>query len=201
MISARNSRRLVIFCALLLLSACIGKSPRPDFYLLEPLADSAPAPLNQDAQRPLIALSPVSLAKYADRTQIVQSTGKNSYQLNETQRWAEPLSDNINRVLAENLMRLIPADITSPNSSSLARQAERKIHVAIVEFHITPEQTALLRAQWSIRQADKTVVSHQSEYRLPASSTDYKLMVGALNGCVDRLSRDIADAARPYAYP
>jgi uncharacterized protein len=190
-------RYLILLCALLLLGACFGKSPKPDFYLLEPLADTNAAPLT-DTQRSVIALSPVDLPKYVDRTQIVQSTGKNSYQLNETQRWAEPLSDNINRVLAENLARLIPADVVSPNASSLARQAKIKIQATIVEFHVTPDQSALLRAQWTIRQNDAIVAARQREYRLPASSTDYKLMVNALNGCVDQLSRDIADSAKSY---
>jgi uncharacterized lipoprotein YmbA len=191
--------RLIPLCAFLLLGGCFGKSPTPDFYLLEPLEETRSAPSMQAVQqRPIIALSPVSLPKYADRTQIVQSTGKNSYQLNETQRWAEPLSDNIDRVLAENLARLIPADVVSPNASSLARQAEIRIQVTIVEFHVTPEQSALLRAQWSIRQGDKTITTRQSEYRQPASSTDYKLMVNALNGCVDRLSRDMADTVSAY---
>jgi uncharacterized protein len=191
--------RLVLLCALLiLLAGCFGKSPSPNFYLLEPLADTHAAPQILDEQRPVIALSPVSLPRYVDRTQIVQATARNSYQLNETQRWAEPLGDNINRVLAENLARLIPADIVSPNNSSLARQAEIRIQLTIVEFHVTPEQSALLRAQWIIRQGDKIVMTRQSEYHRPASSSDYRLMVDALNGCVDQLSRDIADTVKAY---
>ncbi|QFY45072.1 membrane integrity-associated transporter subunit PqiC [Candidatus Methylospira mobilis] len=194
--------RLIPLCSfLLLLAGCFGKSPAPDFYLLEPLAETGATPRTQQARRPVIALSPVSLPKYVDRTQIVQATARNSYQLNETQRWAEPLSDNIDRVLAENLARLVPADVVSPNSSSLARQAEIRIQITIVEFHVTPEQSALLRAQWSIRDGDKIAESRQSEYRIPASSSDYRLMVNALNGCIDRLSRDVADAARQQIRP
>ena len=195
---ANFPRFIPLFGLLLLLAGCFGKSPSPDFYLLEPLADTHAAAQNQDMQPPVIALSPVSLPKYVDRTQIVQATGKNSYQLNESQRWAEPLSDNINRILAENLTRLIPANIVSPNSSNLARQAEIRIQVTIAEFHVTPEQSALLRAQWSIRQGDKIAITRQHEYHLPASATDYKLMVNALNGCVDQLSRDIADTVKTY---
>lgn len=196
--------RIIPLCSFLLLSlaGCFGKSPPPDFYLLEPLTETGATPrAQQQAQRPVVALSPVSLPKYVDRTQIVQATARNSYQLNENQRWAEPLSDNIDRVLAENLARLIPADVVSPNSSSLARQAEIRIQITIVEFHVTPEQSALLRAQWNIRDGDKIAESRQSEYRIPASSSDYRLMVNALNGCIDRLSRDVADAARQQIQP
>ena len=62
------------------------------------------------AQGPVIGVGPITVPKYLDRPQIVTRSGRNQLALGEFDRWAEPLQDNVLRVLAENLAFLIPTD-------------------------------------------------------------------------------------------
>ncbi len=99
---------LATLCALLItLGGCAG-TPNSRFYLLEPLT-GAPGP---EGTVPLdraisIGLGPVTLPEYLDRPQIVTRTDRNTVLLAEFDRWAEPLSGNVSRTLAENLTYLL----------------------------------------------------------------------------------------------
>jgi uncharacterized lipoprotein YmbA len=187
---------LLLSCALLPLSGCIGGSTPPSqFYLLEPI-DESPARASGSVEKPLIALGPVRVPRYVDRPQIVIASGKNAYQLSELNRWAESLDDNISRVLAQNLSLLASVDAVPGNGSSRARQAQLRVAVNILEFHVNPQGQAGLTAQWQIIRGGDSLSSRQVSYRSPASTTDYSVMVAALNDCLNRMSRELAASLR-----
>lgn len=187
----------LLFVLLPSLAACLGgKSPPSQFYLLEPLPGTAAG--GGDRPGLSIALSPVRIPQYADRPQMVSATGPNAYKLSETNRWAEPLADNIGRVLAQNLRGLSPwANVLASGLSAGAGQPAWKLAVAIVEFQAGADGQARLVAQWNIQRGAALAASRQASYQEPAAVGDYAAMAGALNRCLDRLSRDLtADLAR-----
>jgi uncharacterized lipoprotein YmbA len=184
---------------LLSLAACVGGTTSPSrFYMLEPITDLGHGPAGA-IKKPVIILSPVRVPHYVDRPQIVTATGKNVYQLNELNRWAEALDHNINRVLAQNLTSLVPAEVVFANSSNTAERVKFRLSVNILEFHVDPQGQAGLKAQWRITRQDGTVLNQQVSYQVPASTTDYSVMVRALNECLDRLSRDLASELHDLA--
>jgi uncharacterized lipoprotein YmbA len=177
---------------LLSLTGCFGSSPSAQFYLLEPIGE----PINAAAtgKKPLIALTPVKIPEYVDRPQIVTATGRNAYRLSEFDRWAEPLNDNIGRVLQQNLAVLVPAEVVQTNASGLAKDALLRVSVNILEFHVDPQQQALLTAHWHIVRGDTTLASRQASYQILAVEDAYPAKVAALNACLQSLSRDLAAA-------
>jgi len=192
-----------VFLALLALSAlglaaCIGgTTPPSQFYMLEPI-QAARQPAGAVEKR-VIALAPVRIPQYVDRPQIVTATGKNAYQLSELNRWAERLDDNIARVLAQNLSALVPADLVLLNATGRAKQAALRVSVNILEFHIDPKAQARVSAQWSVARGEETLLARPFQCGEAATAGDYRAMAGALNTCLDRLSREMADALRPLA--
>jgi hypothetical protein len=180
-----------------LLAGCIaGSTPPSQFYLLEPLPLAAPA---GPAKGPVVALAPVRIPQYVDRPQMVTASGRNAYQLSELNRWAERLDDNIARVLAQNLAALLPASQVLTNATGHAKPGQWRVAVSLLEFHVDPKAQAVFAAQWSAAKGDETVMARAFDCREPASATDYRAMAGALNACLDRFSRELADALRPLA--
>jgi uncharacterized protein len=174
------------------LTGCIGGSTPPSqFYLLEPINESTNS-ASGVSTRSVIALGPVRIARYIDRPQIVTSSSKNAYQLSELNRWAESLDGNISRVLAQNLSFLAPVDVVLINSSSQTGQAQLRVSVNILEFHVNPQGQAGLTAQWRVFRGEEMQLNRQLSYRTPASATDYPVMVAALNECLNRMSQDMA---------
>lgn len=188
---------LILLASLpLWLAACIGgTTPPSQFYLLEPMAGASGAAAAETGQR-VIALAPVHVPHYVDRPQIVTATAKNAYALSELHRWAERLDDNIARVLVQNLSLLLPADVLLLNASGRAQQARLRLSVNVLEFHVDAQAQARLSAQWSATQGDAAPLNHAFHCEEPASATDYGVMAGALNQCLERLSRDIAEAVK-----
>jgi uncharacterized lipoprotein YmbA len=178
---------------LLFLAACVGGASAPSqFYMLEPISGVGHQGPAGAAQKPVIVLSPVRIPHYVDRPQIVTATGKNAYQLSELNRWAEALDHNIGRVLAQNLTVLVPAEVFFSNTSTTAERVNFRVSVNILEFHADPQGQAGLTAQWQITRSDGALVNRQVSYRAPASTSDYRIIVEALNDCLNRLSRDLA---------
>ncbi|MGJ0484660.1 MAG: PqiC family protein [Methylomicrobium sp.] len=187
---------LLLSCGLLTLNGCIrGKTPPAQFYLLEPISRSGSSDRGL-AEKPVIALGPVRIPRYIDRPQIVTATAKNAYQLSELHRWAESLDDNILRVLAQNLNQLASANTVLASGSNRGREAKLRVSVTILEFHVDPQGQAGLTAQWQITGAEQVQQSRQVAYHLPASTTDYRVMVTALNDCLNQMSRELAEALR-----
>lgn len=198
----RPIKPLLLLAMMLPLSACIfGKSTPAQFFMLEPLHASEGVNKSGENENRIIALAPIRIPQYVDRPQMVVSTDTNSYRLSETNRWAERLDDNIARVLAQDLTVLVPADLVLLNASSQAKQARYKVWVNLLEFHVDPAGQAELTAQWRISRNEDSVLGKQSAFQEAASTTDYHAMAGALNQCLHRLSREIAEALRklPYA--
>ncbi|WP_031434406.1 PqiC family protein [Methylomarinum vadi] len=191
----RIATRLLPLTLSLAMAGCVGgaTSPPSNFYLLEPIAGDNRASSGKQA-RLSVALHPVKVPEYLDRPQIVTATAPNAYQLSEFNRWAEALDVNITRVLAQNLTLLVPADVWSSRSSLDAKQAALRLRVDILEFHIDPKGQAKLVAQWRVKKHGQLLWNRQVSYRAEASKTDYRRMVAALNDCLNRLSRDIAQS-------
>ncbi|MGZ8239224.1 MAG: PqiC family protein, partial [Methylobacter sp.] len=95
-------------------------------------------------------------------------------------------------VLAQNLTVLVPAEVFFSNTSTTAERTNFRVSVNILEFHADPQGQAGLTAQWQITRGDGASVNRQVSYRAPASSSDYRIIVEALNDCLNRLSRDLA---------
>jgi len=192
----RSPKRLlaILLLAALLpaLAGCIGgRTPPSDFYLLEPIKTLQGGRPTDPIHRG-IALAPVRIPQYLDRPQMVTSTAKNAYTLSEFHRWAERLDDGIARVLALNLSLLVPTDRVSLNATGRNPPDTLRVAVTLLEFHVDPLGQAVLAAQWNVARGEETVLGRQASYREPASSTDYAVMAGALNECLNRLSRDLA---------
>ncbi|MGZ8237750.1 MAG: PqiC family protein [Methylobacter sp.] len=178
---------------ILSLAACVGGKTSPSqFYMLEPISGFEHKGPAGTFKKTAIVLSPVHVPHYVDRPQIVTATGKNAYQLSELNRWAEALDHNIGRVLAQNLTVLVPAEVFFSNTSTTAERTNFRVSVNILEFHADPQGQAGLTAQWQITRGDGALVNRQVSYRAPASSSDYRIIVEALNDCLNRLSRDLA---------
>ena len=174
----------------LLLAGCVGSTPPAQFYLLEPLT-VAQSVGSSVADKPTLALAPVRIPHYLERAQLVTASGKNTYQLDEMNRWAESLDDNITRVMLQELTSLVPADVVLA-SSQRAKQAQLRLLVTILEFHIDPQGQAKLAAQWQVSRGEEVIVSRQSVFEIPANSHDAQVKVQALNQCLNQLNREMA---------
>lgn len=182
---------LTLFLGMAALLAGCTRSPRVNYYVLEPVARADGAPFAQNA--PTVAIAPLTLPEMVDRPQMVVHADGARVKILETHRWAEPLKSRIPRLLAENLSRLLGSAQVSVYSQSGAGEADYRVFVDIPRFESTAGLVTV-EAVWTIRRPaqgfQKTGRSQVSEPR----GEGYESLVAAYNRALAAVSRDMAQA-------
>ena len=139
-------------CLLILLFFGVGcaASPPARFYLL-----NAPD-LEQDKPQALHSAEQISLQvqvpEYVDRPQIVIRKGEHRLFLSELDRWAEPLSRMITRVVSQELATgPVPVQVNTPGSPG----DDVRIWIQILQLDGAPGDTVRLKANWRIADPGK----------------------------------------------
>jgi uncharacterized lipoprotein YmbA len=185
----------------LALAGCLGGPSAPtNFYMLSPLSPSQveTSPATAEA-RIRIGLETVVVAQYLDRSEIVVNLDNTAYQLAEFDQWAEPLSDNLTRVLGQNLTNLLgdnSIDVILASETSIPLDYRLEVDVLRLDGNLGDQVT--LVAQWALlgNEEDDLKLMRRSEYQEPAADKTYKGLVLAKSRTVEKLSRDMAAAVK-----
>jgi len=175
------------------LGACTSTPSR--FYILNTLSTSETRAATAAERGPVIGVGPITLPKYLDRPQIVTRASRNQLALGEFDRWAEPLQENVSRVLGENLALLIPTDHILLNPWPRSAPVDYQVTVEVRHFDGWLGGESVLLALWSILDgAERQLISKRAFLNAPVGGRDYEAIVVAMNQMVESLSRDIAAA-------
>jgi uncharacterized lipoprotein YmbA len=197
----RGPKHVAIIYLSLALAGCLGgQSPPTNFYMLSPLS---PSPAGKSAasaeSRIHISLDTVVIPEYLNRNEIVLNLDNTIYQLAEFNQWAEPLDDNLTRVLGENLTKLLQDDsinVFLASESSIPFDYRLEIDVLRLDGNLGDQVTLI--AQWALLESeeDDLILMRRSEYQEPAADETVKELVLAKSRTVEKLSRDIAAAVK-----
>lgn len=194
-----NRLTAALLAGMLMLGGC-GTTPPSKFYMLEAMPSDSAVPAISDEQGSLhIGVGPVEFADYLGRPQIVTRKDGVEVSLAETHRWAEPLTDNFSRVLAENLSILLATDRITLHPSRNWSDIDYQVLVNVWQFDADINGGVTLVASWSIRGkggAELLTMSKTTFRSGSASTATYSETVRALSNTVALLSREIADAIR-----
>jgi uncharacterized lipoprotein YmbA len=192
---------MAILICWLALAGCLGGASAPtNFYMLSSLSPTQAgksAAISEDRIR--IGLATVVIPEYLNRNEIVVNLDNTVYQLAEFNQWAEPLNDNMTRVLAENLTNLLQDDsITVYLSSDSSILPDYRLEVDVLRLDGNLGSQAALMVQWALLAAeeDELILMRRSEYQEPAADNTYKGLVLAKSRTIETLSRDIAAAIK-----
>jgi len=194
-------KHLAIMICWLALVGCLGSPSAPtSFYMLSPLSSSQSRTIETTKEdRIRIGLETVVVAEYLNRNEIVVNLDNTVYKLAEFNQWAEPLSDNLTRVLAENLANMLRDDsigVFLSADSSIPLDYRLEIDVIRLDGNLGDQVT--LVAQWALLEAeeDNLKLMRRSQYQEPAVDNTYKGLVLAKSRAIEKLSRDIAAAIK-----
>lgn len=196
---------------LVLLTGCVnigkGTQNATHFYRLEsssfvsesesgrPQADTLSGDLT-------ILVAPVRIPGYLKRSQIVTRSGLNEFRLAEFERWAEPLGDNIARVLAEDLGEQLNTNRIDFYTWNHPKPPDLQVGMDILRFDGAPGGDVLLNARWSIAAPDseREPLVQEASIREKLGGPGYPELVAAMSRSLAKLSRAIARSIRT-AFP
>ena len=182
-------------CALAAFAAGCA-SPPANFYTLSATATSSSPP-----SKVTVAVGPVSVPATIDRPQIVVSTGANQVSIDEFNRWASPVQDNLQRVVAENLVVILgtPRVTLYP---TLATDFDFRVQIEVRNFESAPGKYASLDAVWTVRRMkDGKIETGRTSVREAITESGYDALAAAHSRAVARMSQDIANAVRTLGPP
>jgi hypothetical protein len=184
---------LIISGLMLMLTAGCA-SPPSRFYTL---SSAGKAPVLAPVSKLSIAVGPVSVPAAVDRPEIVVSTGANQVQLDEFNRWASPLQDEISRVVTENLVTMLGTGQVIQSPPSLSENATYRVAIEVQRFESVPGKYVRLDAVWTLRRTrNGKSTTGRTSVQEEVSEPDYGALAAAHSRAIARLSRDIADEVR-----
>jgi uncharacterized lipoprotein YmbA len=184
---------ILISCAIIILIAGCASSPPTRFYTLSSI--SAPATTPQVNYS--VSVGPVSVPAVVDRPQIVVRTGPNKVFIDEFERWASPLKEDIARIIVENLVSMLGTSQITLFPQSTATGASYRVMIDVLRFDSEPGKAAILDALWTVSSA-KDGRSHRGRTTLaePTQGGDYAALVAAHSRALGQLSGDVAGLIR-----
>jgi uncharacterized protein len=183
--------RLPLAVLALALAAC-GSTPKESYYTLAgPGTELPPAGANPIS----VQLGPVTVPESVDRTPMVIRTGPNQVEIDDLNRWAEPLKTGIPRALAEMLMRELGTPRVLAGRASGAG-ADYRVAIDVQRFESSFTEGATLDAAWTITPARGAPRSGRTFAREAAPSRDPAGIAAAHRRALEHLARDLAAAIR-----
>ncbi|PKN62740.1 MAG: hypothetical protein CVU57_23065 [Deltaproteobacteria bacterium HGW-Deltaproteobacteria-15] len=179
-----------------MLWGCAG-TPPSRFYGLSPMPPLESSPF-EETRSLTVGVTRLTLPDFLDKPQIATRLGPNEIRYDEFNRWAEPLKDNLSRVLAENLSVLLGPDRVLVSANAGALLSDYQVWVEVIQFEAGPGGDFSLTAQWSLfrQEGKKVLIRKRFNILEQAGGSDYVAMVAAGSRAVAALSREIAGAIR-----
>jgi uncharacterized protein len=193
----RMKNRINNFTVVLILAVvAAGCSSAPSrFYTLNSTATGDGTATSNVA----VIVGPVSIPGEVDRPQFTVQVAPNRVVVDEFNRWAAPLSENIARVVAGDLSVLLGTPrVAAMPAANFA--ADYRVTINIQRFETVPGKSVLIDAVWVVRppsggtaQSGRTIASE------PVSDESYDALAAAHSRALAKVSSDIAAAIRTAA--
>ena len=181
---------LAMFGSLAVSLAGCSSSPSR-FYTLSATATASPT-----ASKLSVAVGPVSIPAAIDRPQIVVSSSANQVALDDFNRWASPLQDNLARVVADNLVALLGTSNVTLFPPGLSTDIDYRVTIEVRNFESMLGKSGALDAVWTVRRMkDGKTETGRTSVKEPASE-GFDELAAAHSRAVARMSQDIAEAVR-----
>jgi len=196
--------RAIAMLIAVIVSAC-GSSAPTRYYTLNSVG-----PVAVGRYRPSgspVVIEKVVLPAILDRPQLVRRLSANQLDVDELDRWAAPLDNLAQNVLALDLAARMPSGAVIQPGQPIPSGAIRRISVDLTTFEADLAGNVVLRAQWTIETANADSESEptsHSEYITVQAGTNSADAVAAgmsqaLSELADRMAADLGQTDGDYS--
>lgn len=183
--------RYLIFVLLFFCSACIqiGSAPQPiNYFLLETMSTTPKAYTDRGVNVHLVL---INFPEYLDQLQIVTNNGDNGILFSNSEHWAEPVRENLLRVIRGNLAMIIPNSTVSVGPWEKATDNAIKVELLFNQFSGKLGEYARTDIRWRIIEGTGTTSQGQFTDQQTIGDTFQDFVVG-LNAGINNFSTELA---------
>jgi len=189
--------RFLMLIFLLLCSSCVqigGDRPASHHYLLQSM-DSETTSLSSKSLN--IELKIIDFPGYLDQKNILTYNQDNSVNIASSARWAEPLQDNLMRILRKNLYILLPEALISVSPWEQTPPGATQVKLLINNFTGKLGNEVDIDLNWLAEKEGRTVDRGHFVYRHPLGSGHSDLAFELSQG-IEVFSHMIAEKLMSY---
>ena len=192
-----KSSVIFILISVILFTYC-SSAPVQKYILTPSIESDTETRSDKETTDITIGIGSIEFSDYLKRPEIVSFKGNNELNIDELNRWAEPLEKNFERVLIENLSRLIPTDRIYIFPLQEEEPNSFQISIVVNEFGMRSDSSVVLDARWNVSKSFKRdfLMTQRSFYTDNASGVSLEGTVTLLSNLVGNFSRDIANEIR-----
>jgi len=183
-------KRFLILLTALVLGGCA--QPNKTFYVL---TASGPVPTGGGVG---IGVGPISLAEYLDRANLVTQEAPNQLGVAEDHRWAGDLTENISRVTAADLGRLLHTGNVRTYPWQTDSEIRYQVTLDVRQLHSGTDGYAVCEIGWRAYSLPERTLKASKTFsdREPLEADGFNASVAAQSRLLQRLSENIAAGLR-----
>lgn len=191
----------IALVAVLVAAGCFGGA-KTQFFTLGAFGADEGAPL---AARPELGLAvgPLEFPRYLDRPEIVTRDGAHQLALSNAHRWAGSLRNDVLRVVADDLARLLGTSRVAVFPAEPSFPLDYRVLLDLRELEGVPGDAVTLRLRWTlVSGADGRALAVEEQHVVePTASASYPDLVAAQRRALGQASRAIAAGLAPLPAP
>jgi uncharacterized lipoprotein YmbA len=149
-----TTARLIAATAVVLLTAC-SSTPDSEYYLLTALASGG-----SNNESPSVGVGPIEVPQYLNRNSLVYHRAGNQIEVASFERWAEPLTDGLSRVISLNLSALLSSQSVQVFPWPQQYAPTYAVSVNVLELDAEGTQASLV-AKWAIRRTKGELITRR----------------------------------------
>lgn len=183
--------RCLVVTSLLLCTSCIqigGKPEKINYYLLQSRQEEGQI---YSSDKFTIGIKVIYFPEYLDRKQIVTHDQDNKILIALSDSWAEPLQDNLLRVLRKDLNLLLPQAQVALSPWEQDPHGALKIDLLINDFSGRLDKETIVDINWTIKK-DKQLIDQGRFYAHHPIGSSYSNLATGLSESVEKLSQTLA---------
>lgn len=198
---ARRLAALALLVAAGPAAGCLKRSPVARTYVLDPLPAAAagtPGPVPVA----VVGVERVAVPDWLDRPQLAGRSASGEVVADELSRWGEPLPRGVQRVVAENLVVLLPDRRVVRAPFSPRDRVDLFVEITVLEAARQADGSVLLESRWTVLARDGSVLARRrSSHRASPTAPGAAGAVAGHNEALAGLSRELADVLRAQPLP
>ena len=191
----KNILLINLFTAILILLGGCGTSRPSRFYTL----NSMPIPpekaeLSDKQNRITVGIDLNDIPAYLNKPQMAVRVSTNELKLDEFNRWAETVKDSFPKIIADNMISILPSDKFIVFSRKGILSVDYQVIINVTRFDGAPGKSVSLITQWGIYNSkeDKLLSAQTSDIKVETEGDDFEALVSAQSKALEILSRQIS---------
>lgn len=194
--SVSDLRWWMLMVCVSIITGCASTAPSRFYTLSRVSQETEAVSVPRGMDQVVIGVGPITFPEYLDRPQIAVRKNNNEIEIDEFNRWAGSIQEDVMRVVTDNLSFFLHTMKVVMYPWKRSIPVNRQVIIDVSRFDGSLSGILNLTARWTIldEQNRSVVLMNKSSIDIPVSEEHFTGLVAAHSRALEALSKEIAKA-------